>query len=97
MHRKGQVFSMPAKVSIGQDRNKKDPQRGRKHIVYVRRTVFWILIEIKKIPIGDGNITRMKNTLVNLIIFIQIKKLPLGDGNLIIIVLLSPVLGFDRN
>ena len=30
MRRKGQVFSMPAKVSIGQDRNKKDPQRGRK-------------------------------------------------------------------
>lgn len=32
MHRKVQVFSMPAKVSIGQDRNKKDPHRGRKLI-----------------------------------------------------------------
>lgn len=30
MHRKVQVFSMPGKVSIGQDRNKKDPHRGRK-------------------------------------------------------------------
>lgn len=30
MHRKGQVFSMPGQVSIGQDRNKKDPHGGRK-------------------------------------------------------------------
>ena len=53
MHRKVQVFSMPAKVSIGQDRNKKDPHRGRKlciSSIINRREI----IEIKKIPKGDG-------------------------------------------
>ena len=54
MHRKVQAFSMPGKVSIGQDRNKKDPHRGRKpkklFLMRLHR-----MIEIKKIPIGDGN------------------------------------------
>ena len=55
MHRKVQAFSMPGKVSIGQDRNKKDPHRGRKRNIC--SIIEYILndIEIKKIPIGDGN------------------------------------------
>ena len=55
MHRKVQVFSMPGKVSIGQDRNKKDPHRGRKLTNGIVLSVKKIHIEIKKIPIGDGN------------------------------------------
>ena len=54
MHRKVQVFSMPAKVSIGQSRNKKAPQRGRKRIT-TRLSNALVCIEIKKIPKGDGN------------------------------------------
>ena len=54
MHRKVQVFSMPAKVSIGQGRNKKAPQRGRKRIT-TRLSNALVCIEIKKIPKGDGN------------------------------------------
>ena len=54
MHRKVQVFSMPAKVSIGQGRNKKDPQRGRKHFCsHLCKNIN--IIEIKKLPVGDGN------------------------------------------
>ena len=45
---------MPAKVSIGQGRNKKDPQRGRKRIT-TRLSNALVCIEIKKIPKGDGN------------------------------------------
>ena len=56
MHRKVQAFSMPGKVSIGQDRNKKDPHRGRKQCYHGYSSIFFI-IEIKKIPIGDGNLT----------------------------------------
>ena len=55
MHRKVQVFSIPSKVSIGQDRNKKDPQRGRKHKSYFAYRLRLHTIEIKKIPKGDGN------------------------------------------
>ena len=54
MYRKVQAFSIPSKVSIGQDRNKKDPHRGRKQkSIYL--SMFKLFIEIKKIPIGDGN------------------------------------------
>ena len=56
MHRKVQVFSMPGKVSIGQDRNKKDPHRGRK-LSRIYQYLFFESIEIKKIPIGDGNLS----------------------------------------
>ena len=42
------------KVSIGQDRNKKDPHRGRKQSNLIHHDTIEI-IEIKKIPIGDGN------------------------------------------
>ena len=56
MHRKVRVFSMPGKVSIGQDRNKKDPHRGRKQVEgFGMFYHMFYLIEIKKIPIGDGN------------------------------------------
>lgn len=54
MRRKGQVFSMLDKVSIGQDRNKKDPHRGRKRIT-TRLSNALVCIEIKKLPKGDGN------------------------------------------
>ena len=53
MRRKGQVFSMPVKVSIGQDRNKKDPHRGRKPFIRITIVASSHKIEIKKIPIGD--------------------------------------------
>ena len=65
MHRKVQVFSMPGKVSIGQDRNKKDPHRGRKRLtIYWRTKLDLMRIEIKKIPIGDGNNTKEKTILI---------------------------------
>ena len=77
MHRKVQVFSMPAKVSIGQGRNKKDPQRGRKRIT-TRLSNALVCIEIKKIPKGDGN--RLFNR-KQILLYIEIKKIPKGDGN----------------
>ena len=80
MHRKVQVFSMPGKVSIGQDRNKKDPHRGRKHTTTFLLEVDMICnIEIKKIPIGDGNTNGIVLSVKK--IHIEIKKIPIGDGN----------------
>ena len=78
MHRKVQVFSMPGKVSIGQDRNKRDPHRGWKPLSVDMPSMI-IEIEIKKIPMGDGNIC----SLFHPIDFkkIEIKKNPKGDGN----------------
>ena len=82
MYRKVQAFSIPSKVSIGQDRNKKDPHRGRKLFHYVAIVISCNFIEIKKIPIGDGN-----DTMANIMQFelkeIEIKKIPIGDGNYI--------------
>ena len=80
MNRKVQVFSMPGKVSIGQDRNKKVPHRGRKPCIKFSM-VLMSFIEIKKFPIGDGN---FQNSIVVTILqhlTIEIKKFPIGDGN----------------
>ena len=80
MHRKVQVFSIPSKVSIGQDRNKKDPQRGRKlPSAFVYASALF-QIEIKKIPKGDGNYL-LAYTQPHQESLIEIKKIPKGDGN----------------
>ena len=73
MHRKVQVFSMPAKVSIGQGRNKKAPQRGRKRIT-TRLSNALVCIEIKKLPKGDGNV--LSSFAFVPIFMIEIKKSP---------------------
>ena len=79
MRRKGQVFSMPVKVSIGQDRNKKDPHRGRKlsgiSILQAQRIV---VNRNKKAP-QRGR--KLKQLVTLLLVFIEIKKIPIGDGN----------------
>ena len=68
------------KVSIGQDRNKKDPHRGRKlDVVWCKVNVLHI-IEIKKLPMGDGNVVNAKPISINGF-KIEIKKIPIGDGN----------------
>ena len=79
MYRKVQAFSIPSKVSIGQDRNKKDPHRGRKQSDSVFIHSVDNFIEIKKIPIGDGNNKRKAETTQPSLI--EIKKIPIGDGN----------------
>ena len=62
------------------NRNKKDSHRGRKleaNCYYGSEDWY---IEIKKIPIGDGNV--MASTTFGLLaISIEIKKIPIGDGN----------------
>ena len=79
MHRKVQVFSKPGKVSIGQDRNKKDPHRGRKLLCFYKLGKLLLEIEIKKIPIGDGNLLILVSMKTGKLI--EIKKIPIGDGN----------------
>ena len=38
-------------------RNKKNPDRGRKHVYRNTNRTFKICVEIRRTPIGDGNIT----------------------------------------
>ena len=69
------------------DRNKKDPHRGRKQEVrLLRKGKGSLYIEIKKIPIGDGNFGNSKYPLAIAALNIEIKKLPIGDGNFLLLI-----------
>ena len=78
MNRKVQVFSMPGKVSIGQDRNKKVPHRGRKLIFFSPLSLNFVYRN-KKVPHRGRK--RLHKTLIVVIKTIEIKKFPIGDGN----------------
>ena len=78
MHRKVQVFSKPGKVSIGQDRNKKDPRRGRKPKNQTfQSTLEWY--RNKKDP-RRGRKPHIVLPFIALRV-IETKKIPVGDGN----------------
>ena len=70
--------------------NKKDPQRGRKQFNRVVYIMISRIIQIKKIPRGDGNLLFF--LLNNMLFTIQIKKIPRGDGNIIKPVIASAII-----
>ena len=78
MSRKQQYQSSIFKGCRRQGRNKKNPDRGRKHAISVRFS-YSVYVEIRRTPIGDGNL--YFPVFLSLKSDVEIRRTPIGDGN----------------
>ena len=74
-------------------RNKKNPDRGRKHnILFVKSNGTYV--EIRRTPIGDGN--EFTPHTISTLFIVEIRRTPIGDGNISLINCFC-VINFCRN